>query len=166
MRIWRSESGFSIAEVSVVAALVGMVLAAVLVVQESGIRAYIIGSNRVGVQQTARIALERMGREIREASAITTANANSVTFTAQDGVTVVTYAVNANNLERNGDVIVGGVDTLSFVYRGFNDAPGTTAADTRRIDITIRTRPEDVPSGSQWNVKAEITTSVRLRNVL
>ncbi len=168
MNRWGNEKGFTLAELLVAVAVLGLVLEAVVVVQQNGVQAYIAGSTRVEAQQNARIALDEMAREIRQASAITTANASSITFTAQGGVTSVTYALNANTitLQRNGADVVGGVQALTFVYRDRTDATGATAANTRRIDITIRTQSEDpVTAASPWNAKAQIVTSVRLRNL-
>ena len=48
-------------------AIVGLVLAAVLTVFAQGQRAYTQGAGRVESQQTARVALARMSREIRQA---------------------------------------------------------------------------------------------------
>ena len=166
MSSWRSQTGFTLAELLVVLAVVGFLLAAVVLVQQSGLQAYVTGSARVEVQQAARIALERMAREIREASAITTAVANSITFVAQDGITAVTYALNANNLERNGEVVVGGVEVLTLAYRDRNDAGGASAANTRRVDITIRARSEGAPAGSAADTRSENMTSVQPRNIL
>jgi hypothetical protein len=121
----------------------------------------------VEIQQNARTALDRMEREIREAAAITTANASSITFTAQDGITVVTYDLNQGALRRNSVVLVGGVEALTFVYRGADDVTGASAANTRRIDITIRTRTEEiVSSGTAGDTHYQTKTSVQLRNVL
>ena len=163
----RSQKGFTLTELLVVVSVVGLLLAAALAVNRSGLQAYLTGSNRVEVQQNARTALDRIAREIREASGITTAGASSITFVAQDGVTAVTYRINANNLERNNVVVVGGVQTLTFVYRDARDITGATAANTRRINITVRTQTEEaLPSGSSANTRYEVTSSVRLRNAL
>jgi prepilin-type N-terminal cleavage/methylation domain-containing protein len=167
MRIREDEAGFTMPELLIALAAIGLVLGAVVSVQESGLRSYVTGSNRMETQQNARIALDRIEREIREASAITTAGSTSITFTAQDGVTVVTYALAGGALERNGVALVGGVESLTFVYRGPNDAAGATAANTRRIDIAIRTRTEEaVASGSAGDTKYQTKTSVQLRNAL
>ncbi len=167
MKIWRSENGFTLTELLIAMAAFGLLLAAMLSMQEGGLRAYANGSNRLEVLQNGRIALAHMEREIREASSITTAGTNSIAFMAQDGVTVVTYALNGNTLERSGVALVGGVEALTFVYRGANDAPGASATDVWRIDVTIRTRTEEaVEVGNAGDTKYQATTSLRLRNTL
>jgi prepilin-type N-terminal cleavage/methylation domain-containing protein len=168
MKIWRhDENGFTLIELLISMAALGLLLAVVISVQQTGLRAYVTNSNNLETQQNARIALERMEREIREASAITAAGTSSITFTAQDGLTVVTYVLGGNTLERSGVPLVGGVETLTFVYRGPSDAPETTPANIRRVDIMIRTRTEEtVADGGVGDRKYQSNTSVRLRNIL
>ncbi len=163
MTTWRNQKGFTIPELLVAVAVVGLLLAAVLFIQQGALQAYVFNSTSTETQQNARFALDRMAREIRQASAITTAATNSITFTAQDGVTVVTYALTGTNLARNSQTVVGGVAALTFAYRGANDATGATAANTRRVDITIQTKSEDTPGSTMMS---SLTTSVRLRNLL
>lgn len=165
MNTWRSQNGFTLPELIIALGVIGLLLAATVSVQQSGLQTYVIGSNRVDAQQNARVGLERMGREIREASAITTAGTHSISFTGQDG-SAVTYALSANTLQRNEVAIAGGVESLSFIYRNANDATGATATSTRRVDITVRTRTEEtVAQGSAGDIRLEIKTSVQLRNI-
>jgi prepilin-type N-terminal cleavage/methylation domain-containing protein len=63
----RNERGFTLAEMLVVCAIVGLVMAGLLGLVMSGQKAYWYGTTQVDAQQTTRIALERMVREIREA---------------------------------------------------------------------------------------------------
>lgn len=172
MAKWRNEKGFTAGELLVAIAIIGLVLAAVLSIHQGALQAYMFDSTSAETQQNARISLYRMARDIREASAVTIGQASTITFTAQDGVTLVTYALNGGALQRTegtnpAEVIVGGVEVLTLAYwdSGGNSltVPVGTPANTRRVDITIRTRTEDVvPTGSA--IKSEITTSVRLRN--
>src|SRR5205809_2006573 len=57
----------TLADLLAALAVVGLVLAAVLAILEEGQRAYSHGAARVETQQTARVALARMAREIRQA---------------------------------------------------------------------------------------------------
>jgi prepilin-type N-terminal cleavage/methylation domain-containing protein len=63
----RNERGYSLAEMLVVCAIVGLVMASLLGLVLSGQQAFWYGTTQVDAQQTARIAIERMVKEIREA---------------------------------------------------------------------------------------------------
>jgi prepilin-type N-terminal cleavage/methylation domain-containing protein len=176
MKVWRDERGFTLAELLTALAVLALVLAAVVTVQRATFSAFLIGSNKSAMQQSARVALERMARELRESTgALTTATATTIAFTHQDLAAPnnsVTYTVVGTNLMRTeggnpAQVFIGGVQSLTFSYFKGDGAAAVTAAEARRIDITIRTRPEDpsVRPGSAEDSRAEVSTTVRLRNV-
>ena len=62
-----NERGFTLAEMLVVCAIVGLVMASLLGLVMSGQQAYWFGTTQVDGQQTVRVAIERMVKEIREA---------------------------------------------------------------------------------------------------
>ena len=62
-----SERGFTLAEMLVVCAIVGLVMASLLGLVMSGQQAYWFGTTQVDAQQTLRVAMERMVKDIREA---------------------------------------------------------------------------------------------------
>ena len=173
MSRWWNTHGFTLAELLAAFAVMGLVLAAVVSIQQGVLQAYVTGSNKTEVQQNARIALERMAREIRESIQPVDATSTSslLKFThPTDGA--VTYTIDgSNNLTRNGVVVIGGVRNLVnsptiplFVYYDASDASGATPANTRRVQITLQTRSEDtIVAGGTADARAEFMTSVRLR---
>lgn len=62
-----NERGFTLAEMLVVCSIVGLVMASLLGLVMSGQQAYWFGTTQVDAQQAARVAVERMVREIRDA---------------------------------------------------------------------------------------------------
>ncbi|MEK7370380.1 MAG: prepilin-type N-terminal cleavage/methylation domain-containing protein, partial [candidate division NC10 bacterium] len=70
-RMLRDQRGFTLTELLVVTAVLAVVLGAVILIQQKGQEAYIMGSNRVETQQNARVALDLMTRELRSATAVT-----------------------------------------------------------------------------------------------
>ena len=176
MSIWGDERGFTLAELLTACAVLALVLAAVLMVQRASFSAFLIGTNKSAMQQNARVALERMAREIRESTgALTTATPTTIAFRHQDlpaPNNTVTYSLVGTNLMRTeganaAQVFIAGVQALTFTYFEGDGDPGATAPNARRIDITIRARPEDpsVRAGSAEDSRADVSTTVRLRNV-
>ncbi len=67
MSVWRSAHGICLAELLVSLAVLGLVLAVIFGLVRSGLEAYRWGAGRIEAQQAARVALERMAGELREA---------------------------------------------------------------------------------------------------
>src|SRR5712691_5764900 len=63
----RRTAGYSLAELLVALGLLGLVMAATALLLQSGLAAWGWGARRVEAQQSARAALERMARELKEA---------------------------------------------------------------------------------------------------
>jgi len=174
-----NERGFTLAELLVASAVLGLLMLGVFTVQRQGLKAYQVGSARVEVQQNARAALETMFSEIRTAQTVTAVpagcgtgpvptggGATSISFTDQDNVPVQ-YQLAGTNLQRNADVLIGGVQTLRiWCY----DAGGTltaTATLVRSVHVQVSTQTESVVAAtSDRNQHAVMETRVRLRNLL
>jgi prepilin-type N-terminal cleavage/methylation domain-containing protein len=178
----RDQRGFTLTELLVVAAVLGMILAAVVLVQQQGQQAYIFGSHRVEVQQNNRAALELMVRELRSATSITAVpSATNLTFLDENGNTIQ-YQISGAILNRTVTVaatatttttpLIGGVQTLAMAYYSdWNGATNTgttttTPAQVKLIRLQLVTGTEDqVGSGSPGNQSATMETLVRLRNI-
>ncbi len=68
-RLLRDESGFTLAEVSVTITIMIIVLFALHSMFEMSLKVYSYGHNKVEATEISRVALEKMEREIRQASA-------------------------------------------------------------------------------------------------
>ncbi|MBA3636698.1 MAG: hypothetical protein H0W57_09810 [Rubrobacteraceae bacterium] len=68
-RLLRDESGFTLAEVSVTITIMIIVLFALHSMFEMSLKVYSYGHNKVEATEVSRVALEKMEREIRQASA-------------------------------------------------------------------------------------------------
>jgi len=176
MSLWRNERGFTLAELLVAMALVVFVLTAIVMIESGTLQAYVVGSNKTEVQQNARVALERMARQIRQTrTPLTIATATSLEFVDQDTGAATKYWLNGTALTLTSGgadtVVIGAVQALTFAYRGVNDnvlaTPVGTPANVYRVDITIQTASEDaaVVANSVSDTRAELTTTVRLRNL-
>ena len=172
----RGQHGFTLAELLIVIAVTGFIMAAVLGIYMQGSQSFLIGSARVETQESARTVLDTVVRELRTATAITAVpSATSITFNDQDGVTVQ-YVLSGTILNR----VAGGVTTplasgvRSFAltyYSAFDGATNTgtvtaVAADVRvvRIQLTSGTSLA-VATGSPGDQRAIVESTVRLRNL-
>ncbi len=173
----RNERGFSLAELLVVTAVLGLILSAIVLIQQKGQQAYVMGSNRVEAQQNARVALDLMTRELRSAQAmVTLGSASDLTFLDQNNVQV-RYQLSGANLNRTSGgtttTIIGGAESLTMTYCKVWDAvsnsctttAGTPAAVTViRIQLTAKTE-EAAATNSFADRRSTVESAVRLRNV-
>jgi prepilin-type N-terminal cleavage/methylation domain-containing protein len=172
---FRSRRGFSLAELLVVSALLGMMMAGLLVIQSGGTSAYVVGSSRVAAQQNGRVALEMMVRELRSAQSISAVtSATDITFVDQNGVTVQ-YQSTSGTLNRivagTSTPLISGVTSINFTcYSAFNNPMGTittttTPASVVAIRIQLTTGSEvSVAAYSAGDQHATMESWVRLRN--
>ena len=186
LQIFRSQRGFSLAELLVACAMVGVVLAGVFVALQQGENAFLYGTGKVEVQQNARVAVDRMVRELRQGSSITAANATSITLQyiednagAAQTITV-TYSLNGTNLQRNQTIpvpaaaqpetLIGGVNTLALTYYDSANAllpAAPTVSQIQVVDIRLITQPQatGLASYNLANQRATFEDRVRLRNL-
>jgi len=171
-RLVRDIRGFTLAELLVVVAILGFMMAALFTLQRQGQMAYLTGSARVEVQQNARLALDMMISDIRSAlpvagttQVVTAIDANcatgappaggggtSIGFSDQNGVATTYALVGANcdtsatgcDLQKNNVTVIGGVQTLQ-IWCYNNATPvilNATLANIREIRIQIKTKTE------------------------
>jgi prepilin-type N-terminal cleavage/methylation domain-containing protein len=167
--VLRDTRGFTLAELLVVMAVTGLVMAGAFALQHQGTQSYLTGAARVEVQQNARTVLERMVSELRSAQSVTTLGGPAdVTFVDENGNTV-RYQLSGNMLNRTEGgapaPLAGGVQALTLTYYS---APGTVTAapgSVRMIRIQIITGTERPASaGSPGDQRATVESTVTLRN--
>jgi prepilin-type N-terminal cleavage/methylation domain-containing protein len=171
----RDQRGFSLAELLIVIALLGLMLTGLLAVQMQGQKAYLIGSHRVEAQQNGRVALELMGRELRSAKSVTLIpSATDITFVDGNGSTIQ-YQLTGSVINRiTGGVttpLIGGVIAFDLTYFSAYDGATNTGTTTAvpdnvsavRLQLVTGTE-ESVASYSDANQRATMEMMVRLRN--
>jgi Tfp pilus assembly protein PilW len=95
----------------------------------TGLKLWHFGKNRAGIRQGGTLAIDRMVRELSQASSFTIVQSNQVKFDADldnDGSDeTVTFVVEGGDLIETIDgtaaVLAANVDTLIFSYRDLND---------------------------------------------
>jgi len=172
----RDQRGFTLTELLIVVALVGLMMGALFTFQYQGQAAYQTGATRVEVQQNARSALDLMLEEVRSALAITSAagcdvGCTTISFTDQNG-NAITYALAGTTLNRtdpaNGTVVlIGGVASLTIQCFDATNTPTATAANVRSMQAVITTQDERGTVANQPGSQSVVEESqVRLRNLL
>jgi prepilin-type N-terminal cleavage/methylation domain-containing protein len=150
-----SERGFTLAELLVACAIIAFVMSGLLVMLQGGLEAYYVGANRVEATQSLRVAIERMGQEIRSTgfcptcigtpwfTAITAQTATGFTIQNDwDGDGVINTAgtvTDANGTARGEQVIyafAGGLLTRREI--GLDASPLTLAAGINNLTFTYQ----------------------------
>lgn len=133
----RHERGFSLIEMVLVIVIVGIISIVGAQLMGTGFQMYFTGRDTLSVDAQARLALERMTRElrtVRPATGLTMLPASEVTFIDVDGTTV-RYYLSAGDLLRNTQVLAGGISGLSFVYTDSSGAVTGTPAQVLYISV-------------------------------
>jgi prepilin-type N-terminal cleavage/methylation domain-containing protein len=161
-----NQRGFTLAELLVASAVLGLLMLGVFTLQRQGLQSYQIGAARVEVQQNGRAALETMFNEIRTAQAVTAVGATTITVTDQGGVAAVQYLLVGTTLQRNGIALIGGVQSLQIWCYDGDNVLTTTPGNVRSVQVRIRTQTESpVAASSDRDQHALMETRVRLRNL-
>jgi prepilin-type N-terminal cleavage/methylation domain-containing protein len=174
-----NERGFTLAELLVSVAMLGLVMAGVFVLQQQGQIAYLWGSARVEVQQNARFALDLMTRELRSALSITTVGSNcnstgadTITFRDSSNETVV-YSLSGTTLQRThagatSDLIGGVASFRIFCYTadGYTPIGAGNEPSIRSLKVVVQTQADPMPApGAPGAQQAAVESRVKLRNL-
>jgi prepilin-type N-terminal cleavage/methylation domain-containing protein len=181
-RALTDERGYTLAELLTAMAVMGLLMAGLFLTLQEGQTVYSFGAGRAEVQQNARVALERMLRELRTATQVTAANANGVTFQFLDensALVTVAYSLSGTSLQRNQTVptptatqpetLIGGVNSLALTYFDANNAQlssPVTASSVYGVQISLTTRTEDttLANYAPANRQSVMAGRVKLRN--
>ena len=167
-RLLASERGYTLIELLQVTVILSVVMAAIMVLFVNATTAEVEMNQRFQAQQNARVAVDRMRREIHCASAVTPAGpAVSITVTlpsqcpSAGGVLInVVYdtslvSTNRYKLRRNGQAIADYVTSANaFNYT----APTQQKLGMLRVDLPVNVEPTE--THKTWR----LATDIVLRN--
>jgi prepilin-type N-terminal cleavage/methylation domain-containing protein len=163
-RLLASEGGYTLIELLQVTVILGVVLSAIMVLFVNATNAEVDMNRRFQAQQGARVAVDRMRRELHCANAITpTGAAASITVTlpsqcpgaggVQVNVTYDTALVSTNRyrLRRNGITIADYVTTANaFNY----SAPTQQKLGILRVDLPVNVKASE--THKTWRLASDI----------
>jgi type IV pilus assembly protein PilW len=125
-----NERGFTLTELLVACAMIGIVMAGLFSILQTGQQSYLAGSNQVEAQQALRLAVLRVTGEIREAGYCPTCGASTPPFSAVTGPTAGT-APSATGFTLQSDWNGTGTIATGTVTQVVMGATGTTTNVTR-----------------------------------
>lgn len=138
------QAGFTLVEMVITIVVIGIIagISAMLILQ--AMRGYSDQDVRADLTNQARLAIERMAREIREArdctaTDITTMAPGTLAFVDNTG-TAITYTTSGTDLTRNGTALASSVSGLTFSYLrrgGPPDVSAGSAAQVWNVDVAL-----------------------------
>jgi prepilin-type N-terminal cleavage/methylation domain-containing protein len=166
LRRLRDQRGYTMMELLIAMAILGTVVGAVTALFIQASNAEFDMNRRFQAQQAARVAIDKMRREIHCANAIAPAGASSsITVTLPAGCpgtggvqTNVTYDMNQvvagqrYKLRRNS-VMLADYSTLQNAFNYTAPVPGVSLGKLT-VTLPINTKPTD--QGKQWKLVADI----------
>ena len=171
LRLTRSESGHTLVELLAVMIIMGIVLTALTTLFVSGAKAELETNKRFQAQSQARIAVDRLRREIHCASAISVGGGGAsvvVTLpahcpTSGGAIAQITYdtvlvSANRYRLRRANVIVADFLSTNSSLFSYI--APSTSARGQLHVDMSVNLNPNE--GWKRWH----LVTDIVLRNTL
>jgi prepilin-type N-terminal cleavage/methylation domain-containing protein len=158
------QGGYSLVELLIVTAILGTILAAVTTLFIQGLNAQVDVNRRFEAQQAARVAVDKMRREIHCASAITPTGVSSsisVTLPSQcpssgGTLTTVTYDMNQvvagqrYRLRRNNVVLAD----FSTLQNAFDYTAQVPTVSLGKLTVTLAINIHPSKPNKQWKMVA------------
>lgn len=136
--------GFTLIETVIVIAILGAITAGLSTLIVEMFQSYSSQQQFADQDAQARLALERMLRDVRDARSTADLNAPGASLVFTDTTaTLVTYAISGTQLQRNGNVLADGVSALTFSYFNNAGAALAAAAGTRYIAAQFTLTTQD-----------------------
>lgn len=128
--------GFTIIEVLFVVVLIAVLSAVVYPYLRAFHTGWQSADRRSEVIQNARVGLDKITRELRQAGSFTSIQSSLIGFVDVDN-DPVTYRLNAGNLERNSAVLAGPIDSLSFTYYDSSGVETAVVAEVKSVKVAM-----------------------------
>jgi prepilin-type N-terminal cleavage/methylation domain-containing protein len=134
LRNVRNQHGFTLTELLVACAMIGVVMGGLFSILQTGQQSYLTGTNQIEAQQSLRLSLLRLTNEIREAGYCPTCGAVAPPFAAITGPTGGT-APSASGFTLQSDWNGNGAIAAGTVTQVVMNGAGATSNVTRGEQI-------------------------------
>lgn len=132
--------GFTLVEMVLSIALIGVLAGVLGVALFQGVKGFDLVSSRKSALAQARLAMERMVREMRliqqSSDVVNVGSSTQFGFEYPDG-TPIAYSLSGGNLVRNTDVLARNVNALTFTYLDSAGTVTATAAQVRSVRVQL-----------------------------
>jgi prepilin-type N-terminal cleavage/methylation domain-containing protein len=164
----RSERGFTLIELILVMVIIGVLSAVIAPPLMEGTKGWTWTTQRKDLSQQARIAMDRIVREIRntgrkadDTPCISSAAAASFSFSDVNGDLIncnsITFSLSGSQVLRGAAVLADNVSAFQMTYYDNNNGTTSTASAVRRLSIALT-----LSSGSQ---SVSLDNEVYLKNM-
>lgn len=153
----RGARGFTLIEMTVSITILGALVVALSMMMVEMYQSYSGQQQFADQDAQARLAMERIVRDLRDARSRADLGAAgaSLTFTDVNNA-AITYALSGTLLQRNGVTIADRISNLSFAYYD-NAGAATVAAGARYVVVQFRLTTQD-------NIARDVRSAVFPRN--
>jgi prepilin-type N-terminal cleavage/methylation domain-containing protein len=128
----RNERGFTLAELLIACAIIGMVMSGIFGILNAGQQSYQVGVHMIEAQQDPRITIQRIANEVREAGYCPTCGGTIAAFNAITSATATGFIVqNDWNATWNGTSGIAASGTVSWTVVNSDGSTTTTQRGER-----------------------------------
>jgi len=157
----KNQKGFSLIEMMVVVVILGLIVLGLVTFFTGGAKSWVAGQSQLTAQRNARQAMDRMVREIREASDIIASSTSlEINFNTPWSINLK-YSWSGNKWDpilRGTNPLINNVQSLTFAYFDSNDS-SVNPENASKVHIDLKV---DVDKDS--NPDVILNADVNLRN--
>lgn len=145
----RRHAGFSLIELVMVIAIMGIISTIVGKIFFQSFKTFLVSQNISDIDWQGLLSMENFSNDvhnIRSANDISTISSGTFSFVDMTGTTV-TYQLSGNTLQRSGQTLATGVQSIGFGYYDENYAVTATAANVRYITFSASFAQDNLALG-------------------